>query len=246
MKSTFKNNNIKRKEVLIVIVSGPSGGAHSNLVLEASKKLCKIGDILNIQYSNDERFQDEELAYYKNLNLESYKRDFELAIFELNSDEYKTIFFISHSYQALVSLYICSKSRVIMDKLIYHIFWDPSTKENIVSSVENSFVLENGVYYSDINKRNEISFSSDHINELKSFNSKDIFKNLVNNTLVITAYNAGEHIVEEYKKIKNNRVEYYTIRNCGHNFGTYIAKKELFNKTIYFINKQLRLLKPHF
>ena len=218
------NNNSKSNnsnDMLIIIASGICGDKDISLMRNGQKYLSKIADTLTIQYAKED----------KHITLKLCLDNFKVISRELNFNKYKRIVYIGHSFQALTSLYILKHIDKNINNKLELIFWDAATTDNLLDNFEEYFDLIKDVYilkdiYAGKNKNNKISFNKKLIQELRSFDSISIFKNIQKEILIISAENAGLHISDTYIK-ENKNVKHVIIKNTGHMFGSSKARREL-------------------
>lgn len=230
----YNNNN---KDILAIIESGISGSANSSIVRNAEKYFKYSSDTLAIQYCNDETFSEYKHHSMENMTiLGCYKMFYEIYK-KIKGEKYKKIYYIGHSFQALVGLYILDNvNREIKDKLNL-IFWDPTTDENMILIFNECFIKKDKVYISDNLFKNYIVRRSEKLfNEISTIKFLEIYKKIQNKKLIIVAENAGFFLVKYYTKNDKN-ILLKVIKNSGHMFGATKCRRELLKLTKDFILK---------
>ena len=220
---------------LVVIESGISGGSLSPIVLSAQKNFRSFSDTHTLQYCKDNNqdkinsFSMEDMTFIK------YEKLFYKSLNNLEIKRYEKIFYIAHSFQSLVFLYIYKNMKKELKDKFYIIFWDPSTKENILEALNKYFYKTKSIYHEKLKQEeSSVLFSESIKKEIESLNVKNIFENVSNKSLLITAEKAGDQIGGIYSSYNKN-VQYFCIKNSGHMFGATKCRRELLKITKNFM-----------
>ena len=228
----YLNND---KKILTIIESGVSGDFKSSIVRSSSLYFSKFSDILSIQFCNDETFLKEDYLDLKDMTFKKYLEVFNGVLSKIEVNRYDKIFYIAHSFQALVILYVYSKLKQSIKNKINIILWDPSTSDNIFEVIKRDFVLSNNYYENRTLIKDYIwAFSKDIVKDFKDFDFIKFYKSILDKKLLISAEKAGAFISEKYTK-NNETVLYKIIKNSGHMFGNTKCRRELLKISRDFI-----------
>lgn len=229
---TYLNNG---KKILTIIESGISGDFKSSIVRNSSSYFSNFSDTLSIQFCNDETFFRENYFDLKSITFQKYLEIFNSVLFKIEVDKYDKIFYIAHSFQALVILHIYSNLKKDVKDKMNIILWDPSTSDNIFGAIKSEFKLINNQYENNTLIKDYVwIFSKKIVNDIENFDFIKVYKNILKKKLVISAEKAGAFISEKYTK-NDDRVIYEIIKNSGHMFGATKCRRQLLKLTKDFI-----------
>lgn len=222
---------------LIIFLSGFSGGRESRLFKNSSKWFFRKG-------FSTFRFNFYDTSKRDSLKLEEMRLATYLIelknIIDFFDKKYSNIVLVGHSLGSVISILFLEKypeyaknSRLVL--------WDPSILSQIEQWIKKYFKFNgfNKKYYL---KRGaeKIVLSADFYNELlNTKETTDIFRSLNQKACIVGAEkgakdNADIYYLKLYKKRRNSSV-YSIIKKTGHLFGSKLAQKELFGKTIDFL-----------
>ncbi|OHA79940.1 MAG: hypothetical protein A2747_01830 [Candidatus Yonathbacteria bacterium RIFCSPHIGHO2_01_FULL_44_41] len=231
----------KGSDVLLVIMSGISGGKDSFLVKMGTQFFKKNDfDILRINFCNDDIFNKSDCFKMGDLSVDLYLKSLYQCI-QSSNKKYREVVIIGHSFSAVISILFYKKySKLIKFKKL--ILWDPSVPSQIVDSIKSNFIFDEAknVYKTkDTKYKFLISFSRKFLNDLEKYDDIDrILKTLTVDKLYIGAEKGARDNTRYYFDNSTEKKRLKIIKNTGHMFGTSAAKKELFTSTLKFISQQ--------
>ncbi|MFA5933702.1 MAG: alpha/beta hydrolase [Candidatus Paceibacterota bacterium] len=229
----------KKANTLVIFLSGFSGSRELPLFKDASAIFLKNNfSTLKFNFCGD---SDDKKQEFDALNLE--EMSFSVYIEELKNivdffdSKYSRIVLIGHSFGAVVSILFLHKYKKYK-KNTSLVLWDPS-----LLPWKKEWMLEDFILTAD--KKNYCEKVSGSIinkvfyKELITINTVNVFSSLNKKTCIIAAKNSADKDAKKYfSKIKNKKTsELFIIKNTDHFFKGKKAKKELFEKTMNFLNE---------
>ena len=231
-KYVYLNNN---KKILVIVESGFSGDFKSSIVRDSTSYFSKFSDTLSIQYCQDETFFQDSYFELKDMTFQKYLEIFNSVLSKIEVDKYDKLFYIAHSFQALVILYIYANLKKEIRDKINIILWDPSTSSNISRVIKSDFKLIDNQYENyTLIKDYAWIFSKQIVVDIMNFDFLKVYKSILIKKLIISAEKAGAFLSETYTK-DNKNIIYHVIKNSGHMFGVTKCRRELFKLTKNFI-----------
>ena len=219
-----KNQTIENQKnnKLIIFVHGLSGNQHEHQYFNAIDYFTPFGfDTFRFDlYSNaDKARQTTEISI-------SIHADDINTVIETFSNKYKELYLIGHSLGCLAIM----KSNTKNIKKIIH--WDPSAGINNLKDKNITYNKQTKLYTRHMGL--EILFSEKLITEFKqAYNLKEFAKNVTKNSQFIFAELAKKYVHwNEHIKDFNS----YTIKNADHRFTKENNLKQLYDKTLEYLN----------
>lgn len=235
LKNTEYIHSHNNKKILTIIESGLSGDFKCSLVKNSISYFSKFSDTLSIQFCNDETFLKENYLGLKDITFQKYLEVLNSVLSKIEVDKYDKIFYIAHSFQALVILHIYSNLKKDLKDKMNIILWDPSTSDNIFGAIKSEFKFINNQYENNTLIKDYVwIFSKKIVNDIENFDFIKVYKNILKKKLVISAEKAGAFISEKYTK-NDDSVIYEIIKNSGHMFGATKCRRQLLKLTKDFI-----------
>jgi len=229
----LENSNSK---ALIIFMSGFSGSMNLPLFKKAESYFYEAGySTLRINFcheSEDGKKLPDSLDQ-EQMSLSVYASELKGVINNLIS--YKNIVLIGHSFGAVISLYFLSKFEKYSKK-IKLAMWDQSLLPWSIKDMEKIFTYDDQekLYKT---KDNDLSINSDFYNDFLKTDSIDIFKNISVDYCLIAAKGSGDKDAKKYFEARKLGTELHIIPGTGHMFGNKKAQRELFDRTLAFIEE---------
>lgn len=225
---------------VIVFLSGLTGGRTSRLVSDSSLFFFKNGfSTFSFDFFNP----TSKSVLQLNFSIYDYLGILK-GIINFFNNKYSRIVLVGHSFGAVISILFLNKYRSCLNMEI--ILWDPSILSQITNWISGYFKYDtNKRLYYGIGGGKRIIANDIFYSSLLDFKDSTYILELLNpKTCIIGAEKgASENAKQYFSKLhgKNKTSSYFSIiKRAGHLFGSKIAQKELFKKTLYFLNKNTK------
>lgn len=226
----------KKSDTLMIFLSGFSGSSELPLLTQASREFSKNNfSTLRLNFCSD---PDDSLTQKNALKLEDM--DFSLYIIELKNVidqlpiKYDKIVFVGHSFGAIISTLFLNKYKSFL-KNCQLILWEPSLLPWKIEWMEQDFLYDpkKDVYtYKNTGEKINKRFYS----ELIRVDSVTVFQSLKQKTYIVAAKGSADKDAKKYISKTTQGSKVFILKNTDHCFKGKDTKKDLFKKTLEFIN----------
>jgi alpha/beta superfamily hydrolase len=228
----------KKATTLVVFLSGFSGSREFSLFKNASSEFFKNGFSafrFNFCNDNEDKYQKIDAPKIKDMSFPFYIAELK-NIIDILGKKYFRIALVGHSFGAVIAILFLNKHKKYLKKTDL-ILWDPSLLPWKKEWMEEDFIYDadKKLYRGKIGKEtiNKIFFKECIIVK----NSAEILESLNQGACIIAAENSGDADAKKYfLKIRSKKdSKLFIIKKTGHQFKGKKAQKELFEKTINFL-----------
>lgn len=251
MKIKIKSKKLKRKFIygdflenksattLVVFLSGFSGGMGFSLFKNASVNFFKnrFSTVeLNFCNDNDVKHQKIDAPTLEQMSFSVYITELK-NILDFFGKKYSKVVLIGHSFGAVVSILFLSKYKKYA-KNTELVLWEPSLLPWKKEWMEQDFIF-------DAKKRLYIGKNGREVMNKLFYrecidikNTANLLQLLKKRACIITAENGAHKDAKKYfSKVQGEKSsKFFIIKGTGHLFEGRKAQKELFEKTIAFLN----------
>ena len=229
----------KKATTLVVFLSGFSGSKELPLFKKASKEFLHNNFStlrLNFCRDHDDKYQKNGTLKPEDLSLSVYISELKNIIDTLGKD-YLNIILVGHSFGAVISILFLDKYKKYR-KNTELILWDPTLLPWKKKTMKTDFLFnpKRGLYYG--RKTKEIMNKVFYKECLSIKNTAITLRALNKGVCIIAAEHGGGQDARKYFLKINDRKnsKLFIIKNTGHCFESKKAQKELFDRTIKFLN----------
>ena len=236
----FSSN--KRATTLVIFLSGFSGGMGTPLFKNASAIFLKGGfSVIEFNFCNG--YNDK---HYKSDAIKTEDMSFSVYVVELKNivdsfgKKYSKIVFVGHSFGAVVSILFLSEYRKYAKKTEL-VLWDPTLLPWKKEWMEMDFVFDTDkkLYYS--KNENEVMNRLFYKECISIKDTTETLQLLNKKVCIIAAENGARKDAKKYfsKIHKRKSSAFSVVKGAGHLFVGKRIQKELFEKTISFLEAEI-------